>query len=190
MSVVQLETRRNKIHPQKFALWISFASSMMVFMAFTSAYLVRQGQGNWLEFKLPDVFFLNTFIILASSITLHTAYNQFLKRNFSNYKTLLVVTFLLGIGFLIGQYVGWVQLANSGVPLTLNPSGDFIYVISGAHAMHIIGGLTAICIAMVHAFALPDSVTPLRKLRLEMTLSFWHFVDFLWLYLLVFIILQ
>ena len=190
MSVVQLENRRNKIHPQKFALWISFASSMMVFMAFTSAFLVRQAQGNWMEFKLPDVFFLNTAIILASSITLHTAYLQFLKRNFNAYKTLLTITLILGFAFLAGQYVGWQALANSGVPLTMNPSGDFIYVISGAHALHIVGGIAALIIAIIHAYGLPNTVTPLRKLRLELTLSFWHFVDFLWLYLLIFFVLQ
>jgi len=190
MSVVQLENRRNKIHPQKFALWVSFASSLMVFMAFTSAFLVRQAQGNWLEFKLPEIFFFNTVVILASSITLHTAYLQFLKHNFNAYKVLLVISFILGVGFLAGQYIGWQALANSGVPLTLNPSGDFIYVISGAHALHIIGGVAALIIALIHAFGLPDSVTPLRKLRLELTLSFWHFVDFLWLYLLIFFIFQ
>lgn len=182
--------RRNRIHPKKFALWVACSSILMMFAAFTSAYIVRKAAGNWLEFQMPNLFFISTAVILLSSATLQSAYSAFNRGNERLYKVLLGGTFLLGIAFLILQYQGWVSLQEIGVPLRTNPSGDFIYVISGVHAAHIIGGLGVLSVAMIHAFSLPFNPTPARKLRFELTLTYWHFVDFLWVYLIVFFILQ
>jgi cytochrome c oxidase subunit 3 len=77
-----------------------------------------------------------------------------------------------------------------GIELTTNPSGSFVYVISGLHAAHILGGIGALVIALIHAFVLKYKVTEGRKLRFEMTLTYWHFVDVLWIYLLLFFTLQ
>lgn len=184
------EYGRSKIHPKKFALWAACASIMMMFAAFTSAYIVRQAAGNWLEFRLPDIFYFNTLVILLSSVTLHSSYIAFKKGKQGLYKGLLGATFLLGLAFLVLQYQGWVTLSEIGVPLKTNPSGDFIYVISGVHAAHILGGIAALTVALITAFFMKFKVTPARKLRFEMTLTYWHFVDFLWVYLLVFFTLQ
>lgn len=181
---------RSRIHPKKFALWVACGSILMMFAAFTSAYVVRQAQGNWLEFELPNVFFVSTAVILLSSLSIHLAYRAFKGGNERLYKGLLVLTFILGIAFLILQYQGWLAMSQIGIELTTNPSGSFIYVISGVHAAHILGGLAALIIALIHAFALKYQVTPARKLRLEMTMTYWHFVDFLWIYLLIFFITQ
>lgn len=181
---------KNKIHPQKFALLIACASLLMLFAAFTSAYIVRQAAGNWLEFELPGIFYFSTLVILFSSATLHASYYSFKKGHASLYKGLLVLTFALGLLFISMQYQGWVELKNMGVELTRNPSGDFVYVISGVHAAHILGGIAAILVAIIHAFSLKYKVSPKRKLRFEMTLIYWHFVDFLWVYLLLFFIYQ
>lgn len=181
---------RNKIHPKKFALWVACGSIMMMFAALTSAYIVRRAGGNWLEFQLPSIFFYNTVTILASSLTLHFSYRAFLKGNSAMYKGLLLVTLALGLLFVGLQYQGWTQLEAMGVPLRLNPSGDFIYVISAIHAAHVLGGIAALIVASLHAFTLPNKVTPARKLRFQLTFTYWHFVDFLWLYLLVFLIQQ
>lgn len=187
---VATEYRRNKIHPKKFALWVGCASILMMFAAFTSAYIVRQAAGNWLEFRMPDVFYISTVVILLSSATLHSSYLAFKRGQTQLYRVLLPITLILGLAFLVLQYQGWLALTEIGVELTTNPSGSFVYVISGIHAAHILGGIAVLLIASVHAMALPHKVTNARKLRFELTLIYWHFVDFLWVYLLVFFTLQ
>ncbi|HKK79861.1 MAG TPA: cytochrome c oxidase subunit 3 [Phaeodactylibacter sp.] len=187
---VASEYRRSKIHPKKFALWVGCASMLMLFAAFTSAYIVRQAAGNWLEFRLPDIFYINTAVILLSSAALHGSYLAFKQGKTQAYRVLLVITLILGVAFLALQYQGWQALTEIGVGLTTNPSGSFVYVISGVHAAHILGGIAALVVAIIHAMALPHKVTKARKLRFELTSIYWHFVDFLWIYLLVFFTIQ
>jgi cytochrome c oxidase subunit 3 len=181
---------RNKIHPQKFALLVSCASVVMLFAALTSAYVVRQAAGNWLEFPMPILFLYSTLTLIASSITLHFSYKGFVVGNVKLYKYLLLLTFALGILFIYLQYEGWMALVAMGVELGTNPSGSFLYVLSGLHAAHILGGLAAVFVAILHAFILPYEVSAKRKLRFEMTQIYWHFVDILWIYLIVFLWLQ
>ena len=191
MKVAVQENRfRNKIHPRKFALWAACASISMMFAAFTSAYIVRQAAGNWLEFIMPDMFYYSTAVIILSSITLHGSYFAFKKMNTVLYRGLLVVSFLLGLLFVAMQYWGWQALTEMGIGLTTNPSGSFVYVLSGVHALHVIGGIGVLLVALIHAFMLPHKVTPARKLRFEMSYTYWHFVDILWIYLLLFFVLQ
>jgi cytochrome c oxidase subunit III len=190
MNTVSSEHRQNKIHSHKFALWVAIATIIMMFGAFTSAYIVRRAAGNWYEFKLPDIFFLNTVVILASSVTLHTAYRSFLKGSEKTYKRMLSATFALGITFVILQYMGWKAMTDMGATFTINPSSSFVYVISGVHAAHVLGGVAALIVAMVHAHFLPFKPTPRRRLRLELVVHYWHFVDLLWVYLFVFFLIQ
>ncbi|GIV32164.1 MAG: cytochrome oxidase subunit III [Saprospiraceae bacterium] len=180
-------TGRSKIHPHKFALWVGCASLLMMFAALTSAYIVRQSAGNWLEFTLPEIFKASTVTILLSSLTLHLSYRAFKNGQERKYKVLLVATAVLGLMFLALQYQGWLELMASGVPFTLNPSGDFFYVITWLHAAHVVGGLAILAVALIHAFALPFRVTPKRKLRFELSATYWHFVDALWVYLFFFL---
>jgi cytochrome c oxidase subunit 3 len=190
MELTLKEVSRSKIHPLKFALWVGCGSILMMFASMTSAYIVRHAQGNWLEFPLPNVFYLSTGLIFFSSVTLHAAYLNFKKGNEKLYKLLLTASLILGVGFLVSQYQGWQAMKNLGVFLDGNPSGSFIYVLSGIHAAHVLGGVAAISVAMLHAFLLTFGVTEKRKLRFELTLTYWHFVDFLWLYLLFFLLTQ
>jgi len=184
------EFSRNKIHPHKFALWVGIAGIVMMFGAFTSAYVIRRAAGNWLEFKLPDIFFLNTVVIVASSFTLHYAYTSFKKGREKLYKSLLLTTFALGIVFVVLQYQGWQAMNAIGATFTVNPSSSFIYVISGLHAAHVLGGVAALIVALTHAFVLPFKPTIRRKQRFELVCHYWHFVDVLWVYLIVFFMLQ
>jgi cytochrome c oxidase subunit III len=181
---------RNKIHPQTFALLVACASIMMMFAAWTSAYLVRQAAGNWLEFSLPQVFTLSTVVILLSSFTLHASYRAFLKGNEKLYQYGLIATLLLGFTFLYTQYQGWLALAGIGVELTTNPSGSFVYVFSYVHAAHVVGGLAILALAVLHAVSLGLKVTPKRKHRFELSMIYWHFVDLLWVYLFFFLMTQ
>lgn len=187
---MNVATRRNRIHPYKMLLYVGCGSLMMMFIALTSAYVVRRAGGNWLEFSIPAIFYVNTAVILASSVTLQLAYNAFKRESDREYKGLLSVSFVLGLAFLILQYVGWNDLASMGVPLRLNPSGDFIYAISGLHALHVVGGVAALAVSLLLAYLLKLRRTPARQLRLELVLVYWHFVDVLWLYLIIFLSAQ
>lgn len=190
MQTVSTEYKQNKIHPHKFALWVGIASIIMMFGSFTSAYVVRRAAGNWYEFKLPDIFFFNTIFMLASSLTIHFAYRAFVNGQKSRYRGLLVATFLLGIVFVVMQYQGWVQLNAMGATFTINPSSSFVYVISGLHAAHVIGGMGSLMVALIHAYYLPYKPTLRRRQRFELVVHYWHFVDVLWIYLLVFFTIQ
>ncbi len=190
VSGLSMMNTRNKIHPMLFGLWISMASILMMFAALTSAYMVRQAAGNWLEFQLPNEFFISTAVILFSSVTLHISYISFTRGNELAYKVLMVLSFILGLAFVYFQYKGWLQLESIGVYLKGNPAGSFVFVISGLHAAHVLAGVSALVVALVHAFALKFKVTYKRKLRFKLVLHYWHFVDLLWIYLLSFMILQ
>lgn len=185
-----VEYRSSSIHPLKFGLWIGIGAIIMMFGAFTSAYVVRRAQGNWFEFKLPDVFLLSTAVILLSSLAMQLTYRAFKKNQERQYKAFLMATFVLGIIFVSLQYAGWQAMNAIGATFTINPSSSFIYVISGLHAAHVIGGIGALVVAMVHGFYLPFRPTKRRKLRLELVAQYWHFVDILWVYLMVFFMIQ
>ena len=174
---------------KKFALLLACASIVMLFAAFTSAYVVRKAAGNWLEFKLPSVFILSTVVLLLSSVTAHIGYKAFLQQKAVAFRWLTLMSFLLGIGFVVLQYIGWQRLMALGVPLDGNPSGSFVYVISGTHAAHVLGGLAAWFLSLRIAFQ-PFKFTEKRKLHLELVNIYWHFVDALWVYLIIFFILQ
>ena len=180
---------RNRIHPQVFGLYIAFASILMMFGALTSAYIVKHAQGDWLEYAMPTQFYWSTAILLMSSITLHLSYRSFLNTKEQGYKLLLIVSFVLGIAFVALQYQGWITLFGMGVDLKANVSGSFLYLITGLHALHILGGIAAITVAIIHAYTLPFVVTAKRKTRFKLVLHYWHFVDILWIYLLGFLLL-
>lgn len=185
-----LINRRNTIHPHKFALWAAMASITMMFGAFTSAYIVKQAAGNWLEFQMPAAFYFSTFVILLSSVTIQLSFRSFLTKKEQHYKLFLLFTLLLGLTFVFLQYIGWTELFKIGVDLKGNVSGSFFYLLSGIHALHVLGGIAALIVAVLHAYTLKFNVSELRKNRFDLVLNYWHFVDFLWLYLFVFLLIS
>jgi len=180
----------SKTNPLKFALWSGMASIIMMFGAFTSAYIVREASGNWLEFSIPQQFYISTLVIILSSLCAHFAYTSFLKGNAQMYRTLLVLALVLGIVFLVFQVIGWYALSDKGIYLNGNPSGSFFYLISGVHAAHVIGGIAALFVGVMQSFAQPHFVSEKRKLRFQLMNSYWHFVDILWIYLFIFFLLK
>jgi cytochrome c oxidase subunit 3 len=176
------------MHPKKFALWLFIVTVIMIFAALTSAYIVRQADGNWVIFELPDLFLVTTIIILASSGTMHWAYMSVKKDNFESAKLAIAITTVLGIGFLAGQYLAWGELVKDNVHFVGNPSGSFVYVISGLHGLHIVGGVVFLIVVMVSIFRL--KVHSRKYLRVEMCATYWHFLDGLWLYLFIFLLLN
>ncbi len=188
MSLMVNQFHQRRIHPQKFALWTSFASIFMMFIALTSAYIVKQAAGNWLEFPLPTVFIFSTVSIVLSSLALHWSWSSFKQAKKSQYKLGLMLAIGLGLGFVVLQYLGWTTLFSYGVDLKGNVSGSFFYLITGLHALHVLGGITALLITALNSFMLDFKPTKDRIHRYELVLHYWHFVDVLWIFLLVFII--
>lgn len=182
--------KRNKIHPHKFALWAAMASITMMFGAFTSAYIVKQAAGNWLEFSMPNQFYISTVVILLSSYTLHSSFRNYKAGNEILYKRLLIASLVLGLLFVVLQYYGWSELYTRGVDLKGNVSGSFFYLLSGIHALHVLGGIAAMIVALIHAFTLKFNITDIRINRFDLVINYWHFVDFLWLYLFIFLLIS
>jgi len=176
------------MHPKKFALWIFIASVVMIFAALTSAYMVRHAAGNWLMFELPDSFFITTAIILVSSASMHWAYIAAKKNNLEMTKLAMAVTTLLGVAFLVGQFIAWGDLVRNNVYFAGNPSGSFVYVLSGVHGLHIISGVVVLLIVLVSTFRY--KVHSRNLAQIEMCATYWHFLDGLWLYLFVFLLLN
>lgn len=176
------------MNPLKFALWLFIVSFVMVFASLTSAYIVRRSEGNWLEFELPVLFSINTVILLVSSISMHYALSQTRKDNFTKVHLGLWVTLALGVAFLIGQWYAWNELVNMKVFFVGNPSGSFVYVLSGLHGAHIVAGL--IFLLIVISMVYRQKIHSKSMLWMELCTTFWHFLDGLWLYLFFFLILN
>jgi len=188
VAAIDQKTFRNRIHPLKFALYVSFASIIMMFGALTSAYIVKSAAGNWLEYTMPSFFYFSTAAILLSSVALHVSYRSFVSGRSGLYRAMLLVALTLGLSFVVLQYQGWQALFSVGVDLKASVSGSFLYLITGLHALHVMGGIAAIIVAIIHAFTLKFNVTQKRKTRFQLVLEYWHFVDILWIYLFIFLL--
>ena len=186
MSAIAMTTR-NKIHPHKFTLWVGIGSILMMFAGLTSAYIVKRNQANWTSFELPMAFWYSTAAILLSSLTIMLATKAFKARLMSRYRSLVAATLLLGIAFVALQALGFKQLWEAGLTLQSNVSISFLYVIVGIHAAHVIGGIIVLIVLSLKAFS--------RKMRnyssvpVELVNTYWHFVDILWIYLLIFLLM-
>lgn len=185
-----MTTNEGRLNPVKFTLWLSFASITMMFMAFTSAYIVRRAAGNWLEFSLPVEFLFSTGAMLLSSASLQYSYNSFKKGIQKKYVNFLLLALVLGISFVVFQYLGWLKLTSLGILINGNPAASFIYIITAIHVLHVLGGIAALSVATFHALSLKFYVSTKRKNRFQLVLQYWHFVDILWIYLLIFFLLQ
>jgi cytochrome c oxidase subunit 3 len=176
------------MHPKKFALWLFMVTVVMLFAAFTSAYIVRQSDGDWLQFTLPQAFWITSGIIIVSSITMHWAYVSAKKDNLDAVKLAMGITTLLGIAFLVGQFIAWGELVDRNVYFVGNPAGSFVYVFSGLHGVHLIGGVVFLLIVLIQTFRYKVHAKSLDQI--EMCATYWHFLDGLWLYLFLFLLLN
>ena len=176
------------MHPKKFALWLFLVTVVMIFAALTSAYIVRQAEGNWLEYELPEIFWYTSGIVILSSTALQVAYYSAKKDNFIGLRLGMVLTVLLGIGFLIGQWYSWVALVDREVFFVGNPAGSFLYVFTGLHAVHLISGVIFLIIVLISTFRYKVHSQALNTL--DMAATYWHFLGGLWLYLFLFLLLN
>ena len=176
------------MHPKKFALWLFMVTVVMLFAAFTSAYIVRQSEGNWLQFELPAAFWITSGIIILSSLTMHWAYLSAKKDNLDTVKLAMGITTVLGIAFLVGQFMAWEELVKENVYFVGNPAGSFVYVFTGLHGVHLIGGVVFLLIVLIQTFRYKVHAKNLDQI--EMCATYWHFLDGLWLYLFLFLLLN
>jgi cytochrome c oxidase subunit III len=178
--------QRKKIHPHKFTMWVAIGSIVMMFAGLTSAFIVKSNQANFRLVEIPRIFWVSTGVILLSSLTIQWALRSFKQREMGKYRWLIVSTLVLGSLFVLFQWLGFKQLWEQNVTFRGGGSGQFLYVIFGLHAIHVIGGVIALIIMFLKAFF--GKIKLYSPVPVEVAATYWHFVDLLWIYLLIFFI--
>jgi cytochrome c oxidase subunit 3 len=160
---------------------MALAAILMFFTALTSAYIVRKGLSrDWQAIELPRILWLNTFVLLASSVTIERARRQFARGQFADFRYWWGISMTLGGAFFLGQLIAWRQLAAIGTYLKSNPSSSFFYVLTGAHGLHLVGGI----IALAYVGWRSAWLARVRQgTAVEVAAVYWHFLDGLWIFL-------
>jgi len=165
-------------------LFVLLAASTMVFAALTSAFVVRRGlSDDWASMHKPPILWVNTVVLLASSVVLDRSRHALKAGNRSQFNFWWTAATAMGILFLAGQAWAWHELKDAGVYISSNPSSSFFYVLTAAHAFHLLGGVAALVYVDVQALRL--RLGPAKRTAIDVTAVFWHFLDGLWLYLML-----
>lgn len=181
------DQQRKRIHPHKFTLWVAIASILMMFAGLTSAFIVKSQQAGWQTVEIPAFFWYSTAVILLSSLTVQMALRAFRQREMRKYRSLIAVTFVLGLLFVVFQWLGFENLwSEQDITFKGGGAGQFLYVLFGLHALHVIGGIIALLVMFIKAFFGKSKLY--SAVPVEVAATYWHFVDILWIYLLVFFI--
>ncbi|HJP91700.1 MAG TPA: cytochrome c oxidase subunit 3 [Pyrinomonadaceae bacterium] len=173
--------------------WVGLASIVMLFTSLSSAFIVRSASPfDWLPLAAPRVLFGSTALILLSSVSLEFARRK-LKRSFHDaYARYLLLTMLLGLAFLTSQLIAWRQLRQQGIYLATHPFSSFFYLLTGAHAIHLFGGLLGLGFLWQRSRRQqsdePDFVAR-RQASADAVAIYWHFMDGLWIYLFLLLFL-
>jgi cytochrome c oxidase subunit 3 len=176
---------RRPVPPRAYftALQLGFAAIVMFFMALASSYIVRKGLGNdWQRTPMPPVVWFNTAVLLASSATIVVARKKLERDAREAFQSWWWVTTGLGLLFLAGQIIAWRQLAAAGMLLSTNPSSSFFYLLTAAHGLHLAGGIFALFYVVFRQWK-RSRIS--QATAAELTSIYWHFMDGLWVFLLV-----
>lgn len=190
--------RRLAFHPYNIFMTLVLAGITMLFIAFSAAYIYTRYQNDVPTVKLPTIFILNTFVLIASSLSIHWANKCYQKDETKKYQTALLVTIILTTLFMILQIIGWQGLVNQEIFLASNNMASYLYLISGLHFMHVIAGLPFLILFLRAAYKKmkePVSVLvyfsdPEKRLKLKLLTFYWHFLDALWIYLVLFFLIN
>lgn len=182
------------LHPKKFMMLLGMVSMCMLFAALTSALIVKKADTvSWKNFVLPSSFLYSTIIILISSVFLQISYSLY-KKSKESYRLAMLATLASAIVFCLLQYQGWMQLTKIGAPLSGNVSGSFVYLVTGFHVAHLLGGMVALLITTLMHFlrSKPKNEVEMNvalesTVNYEVLLIFWHFLGALWVYLYLFL---
>lgn len=165
-------------------LFVLLAASTMVFAALTSAFVVRRGlSDDWASMHKPPILWANTVLLLASSIVLDRSRHALKAGNRSKFNFWWTAATAMGVLFLVGQAWAWYELKAAGVFIATNPSSSFFYVLTATHAFHLLGGVAALVYVDVQALRL--RLGPAKRTAIDVSAVFWHFLDGLWLYLML-----
>ncbi|GAC1416359.1 MAG: cytochrome c oxidase subunit 3 [Flavisolibacter sp.] len=179
--------QKDKIHPHKFTLWVGIGSIIMMFAGLTSAYIVKSGQAGWQEVRTPALFVYSTGVLLISSISIQVALRAFKQKEMSRFRIFFFATLVLGLVFVFLQWTGFKYLWDHGVRFEGSGAGQFLYIIFGLHALHVMGGVIALFILVLQQYF--SKVRSYNITPIEVMSIYWHFVDVLWVYLFVFFLL-
>ena len=187
ISGLELKTvvdQNKKIHPHKFILWVGIGSIIMMFAGLTSAYIVKREQPGWTTYTTPLAFYYSTIVILISSLTVFLAGKSFQERRMIRYKKLVAATLILGMVFILLQWLGFRHLWATGITFHGSGAGQFLYIIAGLHALHVFGGVIALFTLWLRARN--TRIRSYNMVPVDVVSTYWHFVDLLWIYLFIF----
>ena len=179
--------RGKKMHPHKFTMWVAIGSIVMMFAGLTSAFIVKSNQVSWIPVAIPKVFWVSTAAIIISSATLQMALRSFKQRAMSQYRVLIGVTLFLGVAFVLLQWFGFKELWAQKITFNGSGAGQFLYVIFGLHAVHVVAGIITLLVMFIKAFI--GKIKLYSSVPVEIAAIYWHFVDLLWIYLLLFFVI-
>src|ERR1700730_9262818 len=165
------------------AITLGMISILVFFLGLGTAFLALRGVSEtWVPAHLPKILWLNSAILLASSYTLEKARERLLAVDFSGFRKLWGATTIVGMVFLAGQLVAWLQLVDSGVYIASNQATSFFYIFTAAHAVHLLGGIAALLYVGMRDF---EKGKISRNTAVKITSYYWHFMDALWVFLLL-----
>ncbi|MFT4698136.1 MAG: heme/copper-type cytochrome/quinol oxidase subunit 3 [Flavobacteriaceae bacterium] len=178
-----------KVHrAKKMMLWFGIVSLGMSFAGLTSAYVISKERPDWLtDFVIPQSFYFSLIVIILSSITIHFAKTSIVAKESKRGMILLIITFLLGISFTYLQFRGFSEIISNGYYFTGSESSittSFIYLVVILHLTHIIFALISVLVVIYNHYK--QKYANGNTLGVELATTFWHFVDFLWIYLFLF----
>jgi len=169
-------------------LWIGIVSIIMFFSGLTSAVVVSQGGGGFINIALPSAFTISTLVIVISSITFHYGLIAIKKGQLNTAKISIAITLLLGVAFVVTQYLGWQTLYENGVYAVGSQStqaSSFLYLLTALHIAHLLGGLVSLTIVLVKAIREKYNIN--NYLGVQVSITYWHFLGGLWVYLFFFL---
>jgi cytochrome c oxidase subunit 3 len=167
-------------------MWVAMAAIVMMFTALTSAYIIRAASSNdWRPIAMPRILLLSTAFIISSSATIEVARRKLKSALEGSYRRWLLLTTVLGVGFLASQLLAWRQLVRQGIYLASNPHSSFFYLLTATHGLHLLGGLLALTYLLVRRRKLQgnDPAQTRRQAVAGAVTLYWHFMDGLWIYL-------
>ena len=165
------------------AITLTLVSISMFFLVPCTVFIVLAHTSKvWVPLRVPRLLWLNTAILLVSSYTLERARQRLSAPDFAGFRKLWRVTTILGMLFLVGQFIVWLQLAASGLYIASNQAASFLYVFTAAHAVHLLGGIAGLLYVGLHDF---EKGKISRVTAVKITSYYWHFMDGLWIFLLL-----
>ncbi len=186
--MTELEYKEREGRSKKLLLWFAIVSMVMVFAGLTSGYIISKSRPDWNPFEMPAAFSISTIVMIISSVTFYLA-NKAIKKDNQHLTTIyLLLTLALGITFIYYQFEGFNDLISQKLYLTgptSNITTQFLYVFVMIHIAHLAGGLISLLIVIYNHFK--QKYNSSQSLGIELSAMFWHFLDFLWLYLFLFL---